>query len=98
MTEMSLTELKALGRIAAEGLAGPQAVEDIDVTFGEDSLERPAYFFSFLIDKRDPNQQRGLFYIRLIQRVRDALIARGDFIYPIIRILNREEWNKRAVA
>jgi hypothetical protein len=37
----------------------------------------------------------GLMRIRLSQRLRDGLMARGDPGYPFIHILTRQDWDKR---
>jgi hypothetical protein len=92
------SELEELGRAAAVTVAGDAAVEQVEVEAGEDSSDRPVYYFSFLID-RDRSQKRpGLLYTRLVQKLRDDLVARGDEHLPVIRIFSREDWNKRANA
>ncbi len=85
--------LKKLGRDAAEHIAGTDAVGDVDVASGEDSSDRPVYYFSFLIDQDRARQRVGLVRTRLVQKLRDDLIALGDGHYPVVRILDRTDWN-----
>jgi hypothetical protein len=92
------SDLEELGRAAAGTVAGDDAVEQVEVEVGEDSSDRPVYYFSFLIN-RDRGQKRpDLLYTRLVQKVRDDLVARGDDHLPLIRIFSREDWSKRANA
>ena len=101
MTEMSgITglELEKLGRAAAEHVAGDCAVEQVEVTRGEDAAERPVYYFSFLIDQGRARQRAGLVRTRLVQKLRDDLDARGDGHYPVIQILSKDDWANRADA
>ena len=98
MIQITETELVEIGRTAAGRVAGLGTVDRVTVMTGQDSTDRPAYFFSFLIDKdRDPRRV-GLARIRLVQELRDALIARDDEHYPIVEVLNRADWEKREGA
>jgi hypothetical protein len=45
MVEIAEAELKEIGREAAQLVAGLGTVEDVAVTIGQDSTDRPAYFF-----------------------------------------------------
>ena len=96
MPQTSAAELQRLGREAAEAVAGADAVEQVEVLPGGDSLDRPAYFFSFLIDRDRARQQVAVIHIRLLQALREELIARGDEHRPMVRILNRTDWPRRA--
>ena len=91
-------DLEKLGREAAQQVAGKGAVEDVEVVAGEDLSERPVYYFSFLIDQARARQRAGLVLTRLVQKLRDELIARGDGHYPVIRILSRTDWDRRKDA
>ncbi len=95
---VEIEQLRELGREAAMHVVGADAVQEVDVTAGEDSLDRPAYYFSFVIDQSLAEQGAGLVRIRLIQRLLDNLEEQGDTHHPIIRILSRETWAKRANA
>jgi hypothetical protein len=97
MSQDAAATLEQLGRDAAQHIAGPEAVQEVEVVSGED-FDRPVYYFSFLIDQDRSRQRAGLLHSRLVQRLRDELIARNDGHYPVIRILNREDWDKRASA
>jgi hypothetical protein len=98
MSQSTTAELEKLGRDAAQQVAGDDAVAQVEVVPGEDSDERPVYYFSFLIDQDRARQRPGLVWIRLVQRLQDELVARGDGHYPVIRILDRTDWDKRAGA
>jgi len=97
MSDVATAELEQLGRDAARLVAGDAAVAEVEVVAGE-SADRPAYFFSFLIDPDRATQRLGLIHTRLVQRLRDELIARNDAHYPVIRLLDRADWGKRAGA
>jgi hypothetical protein len=92
------SDLEELGRAAAETVAGAGAVEQVEVEDGADSSDRPVYYFSFLIDWDRSQKRPGLLYSRLVQRLRDDLVARGDDHLPLIRIFDRKDWYKRANA
>jgi hypothetical protein len=84
--------------MAAEHVAGPDAVEEVEVTPGEDAYDRPVYYFSFLIHQERAQQRAGLVRIRLIQKLREDLVARGDSHNPVIQILSKDDWPNRADA
>jgi hypothetical protein len=44
------------------------------------------------------SQRAGLRRTRLIQKLRDRLVASNDGHYPVITILDRTDWDKRARA
>jgi hypothetical protein len=98
MNGKTMLDLTALGRAAAEQVAGTGAVEQVEVARGEDSSERPVYYFSFLIDQHRARQRAGLIRTRLVQKLRDDLIQLDDGHLPVIRIFSREDWNKRINA
>ena len=91
-------ELERLGRSAVQKVAGKGVVKDVEVEAGEDLSGRPAYHFSFLIEPGHANVGAGLLRTRLIQKLRDELIARGDGHYPVIRMLSPSDWNRRKDA
>jgi len=100
-TEMSAidgSDLEKLGREAAEYVAGAGVVEQVEVTRGEDASDRPVYFFAFLIDQGRARQRAGLLRTRLVQKLRDDLVSREDGHFPVIQILSKEDWAKRANA
>ncbi len=98
MSEIADMDLVEIGRKAAQLVAGLGTVERVKVTTRQDSTDRPAYFFSFLIDRDRDRQQAGVARIRLAQRLRDELLARDDDRYPYVEVLNREEWESRERA
>jgi hypothetical protein len=98
MANLPKTELKKIARAAAGRLLGAAKVKDVDV-IGSDALdEQPAYLFSFLFDGTLDPQHEALLRIRLRQKLRDELVARGDDGYPLITILGPLDWEKRQVA
>jgi hypothetical protein len=92
----SVSELQAFGRAAAEAVVGPEAVEEVEVRPGERS-GGPVYYFSFLIDRERAQQRAGLIFIRILQQLRDGLLAKGDPHFPVVRILDRADWDRRRV-
>lgn len=98
MDQKISVDLAEIGREAVQDVAGVGMVERVEVETGHDSLDRPALFFSFLIDRDRDRQRAGLVRIRMVQKLRDELIARGYDHYPIIQVLSRADWEKRAGA
>lgn len=95
MSKIADMDLVELGRKAAELVPGLGTVERVKVTHRLDSTDRPAYYFSFLIERKGDREQAVQARIRLGQKLRDELLARDDDHYPYIKILNREDWEKR---
>lgn len=91
-------ELERLGRAAVQQIAGRGVVKDVEVEPGEDLSGRPAYHFSFVIEPGHAKVGAGLLRTRLIQKLRDELIARGDGHYPVIRMLSTSDWSRRKDA
>jgi hypothetical protein len=98
MSQNNVAILEKLGLDAAEHAAGKGSVERVEVVSGEDSSDRPVYYFSFLIDQDRARQRAGLVRTRLIQKLRDDLIALRDGHYPVIRILSRTDWDRHGDA
>ncbi len=98
MGETAETELLAIGREAARQVVGEDAGEHVEVRDGLDSTDQLAYYFTFLVDRDRERQRAGLVRTRLVQKLRDALMARGDDHYPVVQILDRADWEKRAGA
>lgn len=90
-------DVEQLGREAAQQVAGPEAVEQVEVATGYE-FDRPVYRFTFLIDQGRALLPAGLLRTRLSQRLRDGLEARNDERQPVLRILDRTDWEKRGVA
>jgi hypothetical protein len=91
-------ELERLAFDIARNVAGDGAVEQVQVVNGVDALDRPAYHFALLVNEGRLQVRPGLLLTRLIQQLRDALDARGDEHFPVLRFLNRDDWGKRRVA
>jgi hypothetical protein len=98
MIQDTVENLERLGLDAVREIAGPDAVEQVEVVVGVDYFERAAYDFSFLINPDRLRQGIGLVLIRLGQKLQDELIARGDEHHPIIHLLDRADWPRRASA
>jgi hypothetical protein len=98
MSETDVPTLEKLALKAAEAAAGSGSVERVEVVSGEDDSDRPAYYFTFLIDEDRAQHRPGLVLTRLIQRLSDDLIAISDGHYPVVRILNRTDWDRRGSA
>jgi hypothetical protein len=81
MSQGAAATLEQIGRAAARDIAGETAVREVEVVPGED-FERPVYYISFLIDQDKARQRAGLLHSRLVQRLRDELIARDDGHFP----------------
>ena len=90
-------ELRAMGLAAAREIAGPDAVQDLEVDLGYDP-ERVVYVFSFLIDQSRSRHRPGLLRARLSQRIHDGLIARSDDAFARLRMLDRPAWDRRRSA
>ena len=90
--------LTQIAREAAEGLAGKAAVQEVEVVTSTDSLYRPVYWFSFLIDKTRTSESLGHIHTRLMQALLDRLESDGDEHLPMVRILDHRDWQRRAVG
>lgn len=95
MSETAALDLPGLGREAAAQVPGLGKVEKVLAEFGVDSADEPAAHFSFLIDEGQDLGQVGIAYTRLIQRLRDELLARGYEHYPFVQVLSRADWERR---
>jgi hypothetical protein len=98
MAQLADSELTELGRDVARQLVGADTVKAVEVKTGFDSSDEPAYHFWFRWDQDPDWQLMGLMRMRLGQKLRDELMARGDEGYPYIHILTPQDWEKRAGA
>jgi hypothetical protein len=96
--EMDPQILQQLGRQAAEAVAGAEAVEDMEVGPALDWDGTPAYLFTFLINQDKSIARPGEILIRTGLKIQDELISRGDEHNPMIRLLDRADWEQRAGA
>jgi hypothetical protein len=87
-------DLEKIGRDAAAEVAGAENAEAVEASEIADRTDKPAYFFSFLIEQDRGHLGPGLLRTRLAQRLRDELIARGDYRYPLVQIINRDDWDR----
>jgi hypothetical protein len=93
--KMDMKLLQRLGREAAEHVAGADAVEQMEVAPAPDWDDTPSYLFTCLINPDRAKATPGEILIRTGIRLRDALIARGDEHNPMIRLLDRADWEQR---
>jgi hypothetical protein len=91
-------DLEKIGRAAAAEVAGAENVEAVEAREGEDWTDKPAYYFSFLIEQDREHLRPGLLLGRVARKLRDELTAQGDYHYPFVQILNRSDWEKRRRA
>jgi hypothetical protein len=91
-------DLEQLGWTAARQVAGQDAVEQVEVKGGVDAFDRPAYHYSFLIDPHRAQLRPGLVVARVTQALLAELLARGDEHRPIIRLLDRTDWDRHTRA
>ena len=95
MADIPEAELRELGRELADSVIGVGKVADVDVVTMPDASDSPAHYFSFMLDPDRSGQRPALIQLRLGQRIRDELLARGDDTYPFIRFLRPGDWAKR---
>jgi hypothetical protein len=98
MARLPESTLKTIGLRAAQSVVGDGKVDEVEIASGPDSSDRPAHFFSFLIEPGRDQQRAALVHTRLVQKIRDELVRLGDGRYPIVRILSRDDWEKRERA
>jgi hypothetical protein len=98
MGQLADGELAELGRDVAQQLVGVDKITAVEVEAGLDSSEEPAYHFWFRWGQDPDWRLMGFMRLRLGQRLRDELMARGDPGYPFIHILTRQDWDARAGA
>jgi hypothetical protein len=70
MIETGIPELETLARDAAREIAGPEAVDAVEIETGIDLDDRPIYHFTFLIDQEHARQGIGMVWTRLSQKLR----------------------------
>lgn len=92
-----IADLEQLGLQSARLVAGEDAVEEVEVVEGYE-FDRPVYHFDVLIDADRSILRLGLVHARLMQKLRDGLIARDDEHFPVIRLLDCTDWDKRTGA
>ena len=79
-------------------MLGADKVKQVEVVAGPDSTDEPAYYFWYQLDQDPASQSAALARVRLKQKLRDELLARGDTTYPYLRVLTKQDWDKRAGA
>jgi hypothetical protein len=95
MSENIELNLEQIGRQVAEDVAGVGNVVQVEAEEGEDWTHKPAHFFVFLINETQEDPPGMSLSSRISLRLRDELVARGDYRMPFVRILNRRDWDKR---
>jgi len=92
---MTQPDLEQMGLTAGRQVAGPAAIEQVAVESGVDAWDRPAYRFTYLFDSAQTEDRPGKVYIRIVQALQDELESRGDEHIPLIKLLDRTDWDKR---
>ncbi len=67
---------------------------DVRVEPTLDALDRPAYKFTYLIDRSRTTIEPGLTSIRLRMALLDALESHQDSHTPIVGIMNQQDWDR----
>jgi hypothetical protein len=98
MAQLADSELTELGGEVARQMLGVDKVKQVEVVARPDSTDEPACYFWYQVDQDPASQSAALARIRLAQRLRDELLARGDATYPYIRVLSTQDWAKRTGA
>lgn len=93
MASSSNAGLEAMGLKAARAVIG-DGVKRVAVRYGEDSTMHPVHVFFFLIERYRDGQSIGEARLRLIQRLRDELLAAGDHHSPAVQMLDPADWGK----
>jgi hypothetical protein len=95
MAELTATELEQIGREVAHAVVGADKVRQVEVVTGANWDGDPAYYFWYQFDS-DPDWQRAAdARIRLRQKLREELVARGDTSLPYTHVLDAQDWPKR---
>ena len=92
MTDTADEDLIAIGLEAVSQTPGLGVVDRVIVSERLDSLDRPAYYFDFRVYREPGHPPAGLARTRLSQRLRDALMARGDDHYPYTYFFTHDDW------
>ena len=88
-------QLTRLGFDAGAAVAGPGAVERVQVLPALSSDDRPAYHFAFLVNPDHVPMGMGLFRIQLRRKIQDELEAHDDDHYLLTQLLDQKDWDKR---
>ena len=98
MKEASNEDLELIARDAACYVVGVDMIDEVKVVPSLDSDDRPVYWFNFLVDQDRVKMNLGRIMISLIQKLTNDLDQRGDGHYPLVRLLDRKDWEKHAGA
>ena len=98
MLKLPTATLERTGCDAAEAVGGAGVVGAIRVEPGVDADERPAYHFRFLINQDRSILGPGLLRIRLHLRLLEDLSILGDEHEPVLEMLDRADWDRRAAS
>ena len=96
MIQTGIADLEILAADAVRESAGPEAFGRVEVEIGVDVRYRPADEFTFLINQDRAKPRAGLVRIRLGLKHLDEVAAQGDEHLPVLDILDRTDWEKRA--
>ena len=94
MTQLDDGALAELGRAAARRAVGPDKIETVAVSAHVNRDDELVYDFWYRWEQEPDWKQIGELILRLGLDVRDELVARGDYSFPLIHILTKEDWAK----
>jgi hypothetical protein len=87
-------DLEKLALDAAEYVAGAGVAEQVDVESSVDWWYRPTYVFTYLINLDRTQMNSGLLLIRLLEKLHEDLIEKGDEHRPSVHLLDKADWAK----
>ena len=87
MSHVTDTELKELGRSAAQLSRGRIETHFVEVKSGEDASGDPAYFFQYEVPQPSDSQTVADVSAKIARLLRDTLIQRGDENFPYVRLM-----------
>lgn len=96
MSEINADELRRLALDVGREVGGEGTVEDVEVAPDMDFWGNPIYRFTMLVHPERSPLGPGLFRIRIGQRLKDELVARGEEHAPRMLMVSRPEWDTLA--
>ena len=90
------TALAAMAQEAAETVVGNQAIDRVEVRTGLSFYDEPTYEFYFRLDpSRIPSTfEGGDTLLFLTRRLREALAAQGREQFPVVHLLDENDWRR----
>lgn len=66
----------------------------VEVRHVENAEGDPTYKFRFVMDQARVGEGSGRLRVRLGQKLRDELLAKGDEHHPMLELLSRDDWDR----